>query len=121
VKLPDSAALDAVFAPRIPDFAAKTESYRVPVEPMDDELAGLFQDELARATAAAEAAAAAADEAGVRQAAHSLKGMGGTVGLPQISALGEELSRAGKAGDFTRAADLLAALASVWPRGGEGS
>lgn len=50
------------------------------------------------------------DNEKIRVAAHSIKGMGGTMGLPEISVLAQEIELTLRAGDAERCAALCKAL-----------
>lgn len=107
-------AVAAALTPLIPDFEDRTEAFRIPAEPLDDALYGMFQTEMARAAAAIDAAAISGETPVVVRAAHTLKGMGGTVGLPGISTLGDEIGRAARKGEFDRCRRLIGAVAFLW-------
>ncbi len=53
----------------------------------------------------------AGDEEMVRMAAHSIKGMGGTIGLPEISVLGLSVENCAKEERLSDAEPLVTALA----------
>jgi DNA-binding response OmpR family regulator/anti-sigma regulatory factor (Ser/Thr protein kinase) len=95
----------------IPDLNARAENFRVSNEFVDDAVLAAFARQMASVKAALRSALDAGDEAGIRRQAHSLQGMGGAAGAPEISVVGEELSRAAKVGDFPRCAALTARLA----------
>jgi hypothetical protein len=107
-------AVEAALAPMIPDYAERTESFRVPADPLDDALRRLFNTEMAKAAAAIDIAAIAGEPAAVVRAANTLKGMGGTVGLPGVSTLGDEIGRAARKGEFDRCRRLIGAVAFLW-------
>jgi HPt (histidine-containing phosphotransfer) domain-containing protein len=50
------------------------------------------------------------DQEMIRVAAHSIKGMGGTMGLPEISVLAQEIELTLKSGDEQRCRTLCGAL-----------
>lgn len=75
----------------IPDLAARMEQFVVGTDELDDELIEVFCDEIKRLTGELQEGLAQNDGDTVRMAAHSIKGMGGTIGLPEISALGLEI------------------------------
>ena len=99
-----------LFAALIPDLARRSAPFRVGPGEMDAEILELFSAQLAELIRDLPAAVRAANETEVRRCAHSLTGMGGTVGEAEISVVGEELSAAAKAGDFARCGRLVAAL-----------
>ena len=104
------APAESVFAPLIPDLRRLADAYRVNTSEVDAELLELFLQQLRLVVSALGKAVAARDETGVRQAAHSLQGMGGTIGAPELSVVGAELSSAARRADFDRCACLLAAI-----------
>lgn len=111
----DAGALQGMHArqwllPLIPDLAARSEAYRTDFGGMDDTLFLAFLQQIDLAAQGIGEAIAQADEQEVRRHAHTLQGMGGTVGLPEISVLGDVLSTAARAGDFVRCRGLLQAL-----------
>lgn len=108
--LPGNAAGGAlgVFLDLIPDLNERAEDFRVSSEFVDDAVLAAFERQMASVRAALKSALDAADEAGIRRQAHSLQGMGGAAGAPEISVVGEELSRSAKDGDFVRCAQLAA-------------
>ncbi len=109
--------------PLIPDLAARSEAYRTDFVGMDDTLRQAFNQQIELAARGIGEAIAQADEQGIRRHAHTLQGMGGTVGLPEISVLGYDLGTAARAGDFARCRDLLRALvgwSETFPAGGIG-
>ncbi|MCX7010804.1 MAG: response regulator [Kiritimatiellaeota bacterium] len=114
VSRPAQTALDAdtkgLFANLIPDLDYRAAAFRVGSGEMDKEIMALFGAQMAEIIRDLPSAVWAANEIAVRRHAHSLTGMGGTVGEAEISVVGEELSVAAKAGDFARCGRLVAAL-----------
>lgn len=106
---------EAVFAAWIPDLPHRTDAFRVNTSEVDDEILALFFEQLAQNVSALAHAIAHRDTEGVRENAHSLQGTGGTVGAPELSVVGVELSAAARRGDFDRCAGLLGAL-HAWLR-----
>ena len=112
----EAAAADAtanantLFTALIPDLDRRAAPFRVGPSEMDEEILALFSTQMAEIIRDLPAAVRAANETEVRRFAHSLTGMGGTVGEAEISVVGEELSAAAKAGDFARCGRLVAAL-----------
>lgn len=96
--------------PLIPDLAARSEAYRTDFGGMGDGLLHAFLQQIDLAAQGIGKAIAQADELGIRRHAHTLQGMGGTVGLPEISVLGDILGTAARAGDFAHCRALLHAL-----------
>ncbi len=95
----------------IPGLEARTEPFRVDTDEVDDELVEVFIDEIRRLTGELQAGLAGSDCEAVRMASHSIKGMGGTVGLPEISVLGLEVENLAKGGRLSEAQPLVDALA----------
>ena len=107
---PPLPSAEAVFAPLIPELRRLADGYRVNTSEVDAELLDLFIQHLRLVAAALAQAVAARDGKGVRQGAHSLQGMGGTIGAPELSVVGVELSAAVRREDFDRCAGLLTAI-----------
>ena len=101
----------AIFLDVIPDLAGRAASFRVSSEFVDEAVLAAFHRQMESIRAALASALADADMAGIRRQAHSLQGMGGAVGAPEISVVGEELSRAARSNDTARCAVLLERLA----------
>ena len=113
--MPEPAAGDndaaAIFLDVIPDLIERATTFRVSSEFVDDAVLAAFQRQMEKVRTALAAALEGADLAEIRRQAHSLQGMGGAAGAPEISVVGEELSRAAKADDTARCAALVARLA----------
>ena len=109
-----------LFAPLIPDLRRLAEAYRVDTCEVDAELRVLFLQQMQVAVTALAKAVAIRDGDGVRQSAHSLRGMGGTIGAPEISVVGVELSAASRRDDFERCACLLVATREWLRQSGSG-
>ena len=105
-----------VFDALVPDLARRAEHYRVDTSEVDQEVLDLFVTEIDGMLPRLRAAAQSGDTAVLRGHSHSLLGMGGVIGAPEISVVGEELSNAAKAGDWPRCAALAEALAA-WMTG----
>jgi len=97
------------FAPLISGLQHLAEAYRVNTSEVDAELLELFVIQLRQIVSALEKSVPARDMSAIRQGAHSLQGMGGTIGTPEISVVGVEFSAAAQREDFARCAALLAA------------
>ena len=78
-----------------------------------DELIEVFIDELRRLSGELKEGLANNDAEMIRMASHSIKGMGGTIGLPELSVLGLEIENLAKENRLSEAAPLVDALA-VW-------
>ncbi len=107
--------LRARLLPLLPNLAEQAEAYRVDTSEMDDEIRALFRDQLDGMAAALLRSVAELDWNALRRHAHSLQGMGGTVGFPDLSVVGFELSAAAKASDLTRCGQLVNVLTG-WAR-----
>ncbi|MEI6148570.1 MAG: Hpt domain-containing protein [bacterium] len=94
------AAARRLFAEVIPNLETLAGDYRVDTDVLDDEIYRLFCAHLRENVGALAAAVAATDEKATRAFAHSLEGMGGTMGFPEISAVGTALSRSARAGEW---------------------
>ena len=95
----------------IPDLELQVDQFVVDTEEMDDELVEVFISEIRRLTGELQAGDEAGDTMRIAEAAHSIKGMGGTMGLPEISVLGreiEQLAKADRLPDARRITDALA-------------
>lgn len=95
----------------VPDLEAKKVPFLVDTDEVDDELIEVFIDELRRLTGELQEGLAGSDDDMVRMAAHSIKGMGGTIGLPEISVLGLEVENCAKEDRLSDANRLVQALA----------
>lgn len=107
---PLSIPAEPIFAPLIPGLQQLADAYRVSTSEVDDEILQLFLDQLHLVVPALSEGVAARDEQQIRQAAHSLQGMGGTIGVPELSVVGLEISAAAQRADFPRCQTLLQAL-----------
>jgi HPt (histidine-containing phosphotransfer) domain-containing protein len=104
------ARLHDLFADLIPDLAERAEDYRTDADLVDRETWSLFAEELQRALVVLEAGCAALDPAVVRGRGHSLEGMGGTIGLPDLSVVGAALSQAAREQEWEQCAVLVRRL-----------
>lgn len=95
----------------IPDVAEKVAPFTVDTEEVDDELVVIFIEEIRRLTGELQEGIEHGDTEGVRVASHSIKGMGGTMGLPEISVLGLEIENLAKEENLADAKPLVHALA----------
>jgi len=118
--LPDDASCPAApnkgepgsrwFQDLIPDIESRSEAYRTSLDAVDDEVLLLFSDQMRLIINALRTAIAAGNMDDVRRQAHSLQGMGGTAGAPEISVVGEELSRCAKQMNLERCGEPTARL-----------
>lgn len=95
----------------VPDLEAKIEPFIVDTEELDDELVEVFIDEINRLTSELQEGLSQNNVDAIQAAAHSIKGMGGTMGLPEISVIGLEVEGMAKADRLTDARPLIDALA----------
>ncbi|QHI68198.1 Hpt domain-containing protein [Tichowtungia aerotolerans] len=99
----------------VPDLDGRISQFEVETFEMDQELIGAFCEELARVGGDLQAGLDESDEEKIRVAAHSVKGMGGTMGLPEISVLAQDIELAVRSGDQDRSKTLCLALVQ-WSR-----
>lgn len=97
----------------IPDLAAREVPFNVALSDPDPELVEALVAHIRDAGPHLRAAAAARDYRGVAGHAHGLKGMGGSVGLPEISVLGQLLEEAARGAEPAEV-DRLCALLNAW-------
>jgi HPt (histidine-containing phosphotransfer) domain-containing protein len=95
----------------IPSLAEQLDQYVVATDEVDDELVEVFIEEIQRLTAELREGVRNNDAEMVRIAAHSIKGMGGTIGLPEISVVGLEIEKQAKEDRPQDAGPLVDALA----------
>ncbi len=96
----------------IPDVAAKAVSFSVDTEEVDDELIEIFIDEIRRLSGELQAGLEQDNDEMIRMASHSIKGMGGTIGLPEISVLGLEIENMAKEDRLADTQPLIEAFAA---------
>lgn len=94
----------------VPDLDGRIGQFEVETFEMDDELIAAFCEELKRMTDDMQTGLSTSDFEMVRIAAHSIKGMGGTMGLPEISVLAQEIELRLRAGQTERCAALCTEL-----------
>ena len=100
----------------IPDLSARVEQFVVDTEELDDELIEVFIEEIHRLTGDLKNGLAQADGEMIRMAAHSIKGMGGTMGLPELSVLGLEVETLAKEDRLLEVQPLVDGLTAWLPR-----
>lgn len=101
----------ARFADAIANLDARAEEYRVDCQGLvDAEVYAAFITQVRQTTESLTVACDAADEAATRQQGHSLEGMGGAVGFPELSVVGAELAAAARMGRWARCRDLAGRL-----------
>jgi HPt (histidine-containing phosphotransfer) domain-containing protein len=96
----------------IPDLAVRIDQFVVDTEELDDELVEVFIEEIQRLTGELQQGLAKNDGEIIRMAAHSIKGMGGTMGLPELSVLGLEVENLVKEDRIPDARPLIEGLAN---------
>lgn len=101
-----------MFSALIPDLNRRLGAYVVTDEPMDAETHHVWTTYLDETLAALDTALERGDRAVLARRGHALKGMGGAVGAPEISVLGEELERA--ADGLADRADMLVGALHAW-------
>lgn len=94
----------------VPDLDRRMDAFRVDCAEVDDELIEAFKEELTAQSALLRQGLDSDDLEPVRRAAHSVKGMGGTIGLPEISVLAHEIELRAKSGDQAGCAELAEAF-----------
>lgn len=104
-----------LFETLIPDVHARAEAFRVNTSEIDGEILSIFFEQLAELVASLRHAIPDREEGTIREGAHALQGTGGTIGAPELSVVGVDLSAAARQGDFARCAGLLASL-EEWMR-----
>jgi HPt (histidine-containing phosphotransfer) domain-containing protein len=99
----------------IPDLDGRISQFEVETFEMDAELIAAFCEELERMSGDLQTGLDTPDNEKIRVAAHSIKGMGGTMGLPEISVLAQEIELALRAGETDRCAGLCKGMID-WSR-----
>lgn len=110
---PSQRTEETFFCDLIPDLEARIENFRTNSAVIDDEILNLFAEQMRVIIHALQHAIHVKDVDEIRRQAHSLQGMGGTAGAPEISVVGEELSRYAKKNDLERCRQLTERL-DVW-------
>jgi anti-sigma regulatory factor (Ser/Thr protein kinase)/HPt (histidine-containing phosphotransfer) domain-containing protein len=98
------------FGGLIPDLAARSGEFETDLNVLDEELLQLFHEQILLSVEELRQGIGSFDALKIRESAHSLQGMGGVVGAPEISVLGVAFSEAAIAEDWKRCGDLLTAL-----------
>ena len=94
----------------IPDLGQRLGRFTVLHEPADPDLQSFFHEHVAGVLTELQKAFAHDDLTAVYRHGHSLKGVSGSVGYPEISALGERLEETARAGQGAEARQLVEAL-----------
>ena len=97
----------------VSDLESKMEPFIVGTEELDDELAEIFKSEMIRLLTELQQGVAAHDAEVIREAAHSIKGMGGSMGFPELSVVAHEIELMAKENTLAKLAPLVDALA-LW-------
>jgi CheY-like chemotaxis protein/anti-sigma regulatory factor (Ser/Thr protein kinase) len=100
----------AYFLDLIPDMVLRAEPFRTSCDIMDEEILRVFAEQMRLIIRALYGAVEDNDADRIRRQAHSLQGMGGTAGVPEISVVGEELSQLAKQGHFEQCRHLITRL-----------
>lgn len=100
----------------VPDLDGRISQFEVETFEMDAELIAAFCEELERMSGELQTGLDTPDNEMIRVAAHSIKGMGGTMGLPEISVLAQEIELTLRGGQMDRCRELCSALIT-WSRG----
>ncbi|MDD2237228.1 MAG: Hpt domain-containing protein [Kiritimatiellae bacterium] len=88
------------------DLADRLERYTVDTSEVDEELMAVFILQMQMDIDALNEAVECGDLAKVSAHAHSIKGMGGTAAMPELSVLAEDLEKAAGAGNSVRVSFL---------------
>ncbi|MFA7257580.1 MAG: Hpt domain-containing protein [Kiritimatiellales bacterium] len=99
----------------VPDLDGRISQFEVETFEMDAELVAAFCEELERMSGDLQTGLDKPDNEMIRVAAHSIKGMGGTMGLPEISVLAQEIELTLRGGQMDRCTELCKGLIS-WSR-----
>jgi hypothetical protein len=110
-----SSGAHVFFADIIPNLAFRAKDYNVEIDVIDEEITALYAAQIRDMTKRLAAACRDRDQDVVREQAHSLEGTGGTMGFPEISIVGWELSLAAKGPDWVRCT-LFTERLSLWSK-----
>jgi chemotaxis protein histidine kinase CheA len=94
----------------VPDLDGRVENFRVDTEFLDEELFEAFKEEVMNQSQLMQSGVSSSDVDSIRMAAHSIKGMGGTMGLPEISVLAHEIELRSRDAELSRCRELVAAF-----------
>lgn len=98
------------FSGLVEDLERRAPEFATDMDVLDTELLHLFHEQIDLSVQEIEEGIRERNEQKVRGAAHNIQGMGGVVGAPEISVLGEEFSAAAIHQQWARCGDLLNAL-----------
>ena len=99
----------------VPDLEGRISPFEVEAFELDDELVEAFCEELDRLSGDLQAGLDTSDKEKIRMSVHSIKGMSGTMGLPEISVLAQEIEITLRADELERARQLSNVLIA-WAR-----
>lgn len=102
----------------IPALEQRLAVYQVVDEPPDAETREVFTSYLDESLVALDLAMKLGDMASIARRGHALKGMGGAVGAPEISVLGEQLEKTADDGNREYAGRLVMGLLEWRDAGG---
>ncbi len=91
----------------IPDLDSRVGAFEVDTCFLDDELIEAFKEEVSEQYKLLQDGLETLEYEKVRRAAHSIKGMGGTLGLPEISVLAQEIEFRAKSEDPSNCDSLV--------------
>ena len=100
----------------VPSLDAQIPLYVVDTSEVDDELLAIFIEQMSMDIEGLDQAIERDEPDAAARAAHSIKGMGGTIGLPELSVLAAETENAARGTDRERFHDLARALSEVFAR-----
>jgi two-component system sensor histidine kinase/response regulator len=99
-----------IFGGVISGLDERCREFSVDTSEVDEVLVSLFGEHIATLVSSLRSAVHGQGEAAIRRDAHSLLGMGGTIGVPTLSVVAAELSAGAKRGDFKRCLELVEGL-----------
>ncbi len=91
----------------VPDLDVRMDEFRVDGIELDDDLLVIFVEQLQENVSGVKNGLATGDLEEVASQAHSVKGMCGSIGVPELSVLGYELEAQAKAGNQDGCSELL--------------
>ena len=94
----------------VPDLEGRISQFEVEPFELDEELMDAFREELERLSGDLQTGLDESNNENARLAVHSIKGMSGTMGLPEISVLAQEIEMTLRADEFDRTTLLSNAL-----------
>ena len=100
----------------IPDLDERISRFEVESVTVDNELLSIFCEELERMSRDIQVGLDNGNYELIRKTVHSIKGMGGAMGLPEISVLAQEIEDALRSGQEDRFVELCTALIE-WANG----